>query len=132
MAVQVNDIRKLLDQLASKQVTSNTIQENINDALSLVDRFKQDDADPGLVDAAIKRIGVWLSYLSYAEGQSFSQGATPTISQDKIKGYREIAELYLNLVSQEPVDLEDIRRVDQERKETGLPSITFTGTTAFD
>jgi len=34
------DIRKLLDGLAAKQVTTNTINENIADALIIVNRFK--------------------------------------------------------------------------------------------
>ncbi len=132
MAVTTDDVKRLLDQLAAKQVTANTINANIADALTLVDRFVQDDADPNLKDAAQKRIAVWLSYISYAEGQSFSQGATPMVSKDKIDSYRNIAELYLNLVSEEAVDLENIRRTDRERKEAGLPNISFTATTAFE
>jgi len=132
MAVTESDVRKLLDQLASKQVTTNTINANIADALSLVDRFVQVDADPVLKDAAQKRIALWLSYISYSEAQSFSQGATPMISKDKINSYRNIAELYLNLISEEAVDLENIRRTDAENKEAGLPNISFTGTTAFE
>ncbi len=132
MAVQVDDIRRLLDRLASKQVGSSTIQENIVDALALVDRFASSSADAVLIESAHKRIAVWLSYLSYAEGQSFQQGATPLISETKIKAYRDIAELYLNLVSDEPIDLEDIKREDKALKDPQLPIIDFTGTTAFD
>lgn len=126
------DIRKLLDGLAAKQVTTNTINENIADALIIVNRFKQTDADAAQVDAAQKRIAVWLSYISYTEGMSFQTGATPTISKDKEDSYRGIAEFFLNLISDEAVDLEDVRRVDAQTMHSQLPSITFTGTGAFE
>lgn len=132
MTITVEDVRKLLDKLASQSVASNTIQACIDDASVLVNRFVQVDAPEDLQDAALKRIALWLSYVSYAEGQSFQQGAAPMISKDKIDTYRDMAELYLNLISDEPVDLENIRQVDEARKETGLPNITFTGTVAFE
>lgn len=126
-----DDIRKLLDGLAAKQVTTNTINENIADALQIVNRFKQVSADVNLVDTAQKRIAVWLSYISYTEGMSFQTGATPTISTDKEDSYRGIAEFFLNLISDEPVDLEDIRRASPETMHAQLPDISFTGTNAF-
>jgi len=129
-APTVADIRNLLDQLAAKQVTSNTIQANIDDALVYINRYAAADADVDEKDYAQKRIAVWLSYISYAEGQSFQQGATPTFSQDKANSYRDIAELALNFVSDEVVDLEDIRRTNSTSN-VGLPTISFTGTTAF-
>ena len=132
MTITVEDVRKLLDKLASGSVSSNTIQANIADASTLVNKFVKTYAEPDLVDTAIKRVAVWLSYVSYAEGQSFQLGATPMVSKDKIDGFREMAELYLNLVSDERVDLEDIRRTDMQQKEAGLPNITFTGTVAFE
>jgi hypothetical protein len=128
----VTDIRNLLDQLAAKQVTSNTITANIADALIYINRFASDTSDIDEKDYAQKRIAVWLSYISYAEGQSFSQGATPLFSQEKATSYRDIAELALNFVSEEPVDLEDIRRTNQDDNKAGLPTISFTGTTAFE
>lgn len=130
-APTVQDIRNLLDQLAAKQVTSNTITANIADALIYINRYASATADVNEKDYAQKRIAVWLSYISYAEGQSFQQGATPLFSQDKANSYRDIAELALNFVSEEPVDLEDIRRTNQEDNKSGLPNITFTGTTGF-
>jgi len=131
-APTVVDIRNLLDQLAAKQVTSNTITANISDALVYINRFASSTADIDERDYAQKRIAVWLSYISYSEGQSFQQGATPLFSQDKAIAYRDIAELALNFISEEPVDLEDIRRTNQDDNKAGLPTITFTGTTAFD
>lgn len=130
-APTVTDVRNLLDQLAAKQVTSNTITANIADALVYIGRFADPAADAGERDYAHKRIAVWLSYISYAEGQSFAQGATPLFSEAKANSYRSIAELALNFISTEPVDLEDIRRTNSSDKMTGLPTIAFTGTTAF-
>ena len=127
----VADIRNLLDQLAAKQVTSNTITANIADAFIYINRYADPLADADEKDYAQKRIAVWLSYISYAEGQSFQHGATPLFSQDKANSYRDIAELALNFVSMEPVDLEDIRRTNRDDKKAGLPNITFTGTSAF-
>jgi hypothetical protein len=127
----IADIRNLLDQLAAKQVTGNTIAANIADALVYINRFASDTADADEKDYAQKRIAVWLSYISYAEGQSFQQGATPLFSQDKATSYRDIAELALNFVSEEPVDLEDVRRTNQSDNKAGLPNISFSGTTAF-
>jgi len=129
-APSVDDVRNLLDQLAANQVTSTTVEANIADALVLVERFADVDADQEEKDYAQKRIAVWLSYISYSEGMSFQQGATPTFNENKAKAYRDIAELALNLVSSEAVDLEDIKRTDDETK-AGLPSISFTGTSAF-
>ena len=128
----VADIRNLLDQLAAKQVTSNTITANIADALVYINRYAASDSDIDERDYAQKRIAVWLSYISYAEGQSFSQGATPLFSQDKATAYRDIAELALNFISEEPVDLEDIRRTSRDDNKSGLPHISFTATTAFE
>lgn len=127
----VSDIRNLLDQLASKQVTSNTINSNITDALVILNKYTSADADADEKDYAHKRLAVWLSYISYSEGMSFQQGATPTFNQQKADAYRDIAELALNMVSDEAVDLEDIRRTNMEGKNSGLPNISFTGTTAF-
>lgn len=129
-APTVQDVRNLLDQLAAKQVTSNTIQANLEDALIYVNKYAQVDADEDEKNYAQKRIAVWLAYISYAEGQSFQQGATPTFSSDKVTAYRDIAELALNLISDEPVDLDDIKRTSSASK-SGLPAISFTGTTAF-
>jgi len=132
MAVPVAlDVRKLLDGLAAKQVTTNTLNENLADALQIVNRFKQPTADSDLVNTAQKRIAVWLSYISYTEGMSFQTGATPTISKDKEDSYRGIAEFFLNLISDEPVDLEDIRRTTSAAMSAQLPDISFTGTNAF-
>ena len=127
----VVEIRNLLDQLAAKQVSSATIDANLEDALVIVNRFASASADQIEKDYAQKRTAVWLSYISYSEGQSFTQGATPTFNQSKADAYRSIAELAINLVSEEAVDLEDIRRTDRETK-AGLPTISFTGTTAFE
>lgn len=126
----VTEIRNLLDQLAAKQVSAVTITANIEDALVLVNRFADPDSDQDEKDYAQKRIAVWLSYISYSEGMSFQQGSTPTFNKDKVDAYREIAELALNLVSAEAVDLDDVRRTDKETQ-AGLPTISFTGTTAF-
>lgn len=126
----VQDVRNLLDQLAAKQVTSTTVEANLEDALTIVNRFAITGADQEEKDYAQKRIAVWLSYISYSEGMSFQQGATPLFNQAKADAYRDIAELALNLVSEEAVDLEDIRRTDKETK-AGLPTISFTGTSAF-
>jgi hypothetical protein len=126
----VQEVRNLLDQLAVKQVTSTTIEANIEDALTILNRFASPTADQEEKDYAQKRIAVWLSYISYSEGQSFQQGATPLFSQAKADAYMAIAELALNFVSEEAVDLDDIRRTDKETK-AGLPAISFTGTTAF-
>lgn len=132
MAVpEVNDIRNLLDQLAAKQITSNTIAANIADALVFINRYADSEADQDEINHAQKRIAVWLSYISYAEGQSFQQGATPLFSQEKANSYREIAELALNFVSSEPVDLDDIKRTSRTDNKAGLPAIAFTGSTAF-
>ena len=128
---KVQDIRNLLDQLAAKQVTSNTIEANIADALVYINKFASETANQDEIDYAHKRIALWLSYLSYAEGQSFQQGATPVFSKEKADSYRDLAELALNFVSDERVDLEDIRRSDSEDSKAGLPNISFTGTTAF-
>jgi len=130
-APTVTDIRNLLDQLAAKQVTSNTITANIADALIYITRFASATANADEKDYAQKRLAVWLSYISYAEGQSFQQGATPLFSQDKANSYRDIAELALNFISEEPVDLEDIRRTNSTDNKAGLPNISFTGTSAF-
>ena len=127
----VQDIRNLLDQLAAKQVTSNSITANLADALIIVKRFASDTANIDEVDYAHKRIAVWLSYISYAEGQSFQQGATPLFSETKVKAYRDIAEIALNFISEEAVDLEDIRRTNQDDNKAGLPNISFTGTTSI-
>lgn len=131
-APTVQDVRNLLDQLAAKQVTSNTIQANIDDALVYIDRYASATADQDEKDYAQKRLAVWLSYISYSEGQSFAQGATPLFSLDKANSYRDIAELALNFISEEPVDLEDIRRTNSEDSKAGLPTIAFTGSTAFE
>lgn len=130
-APTVTDVRNLLDQLAAKQVTSNTITANIADALIYINRYADAAANAEEKDYAHKRLAVWLSYISYAEGQSFAQGATPLFSETKANSYRSIAELALNFVSTEPVDLEDIRRTSQSGKMTGLPNISFSGTSAF-
>lgn len=134
MAVPIaDDIRKLLDGLAAKQVTTNSINENIADALIIVNRFAQTSADADQKNAAQKRIAVWLSYISYTEGMSFQTGATPAISKDKEESYRSIAEFFLNLISDEPVDLDDIRRTaDSTSMHSRLPDISFTGTQAFE
>jgi hypothetical protein len=126
----VDEVRNLLDQLAVKQISSSTINANLEDALVIVNRFASATADQDEKDYAQKRLGVWLSYISYSEGMSFQQGSTPAFNQQKADAYREIAELALNLVSEEAVDLDDIRRTDKETK-SGLPNIEFTGTTAF-
>jgi hypothetical protein len=126
----VQEIRNLLEQLAAKQVTSATIEANIEDSLIIVNRFASATADQEEKDYAQKRLAVWLSYISYSEGMSFQQGATPTFNQQKADAYRDIAEFALNLVSEEAVDLDDIKRTDKETK-SGLPNISFTGTTAF-
>jgi hypothetical protein len=126
----VEDIRNLLDKLAVKQVSGITIEANIEDALTIINRFSDPAADQEEKDYAQKRLAVWLSYISYSEGMSFQQGATPTFNQQKADAYMEIAELALNMVSAEAVDLDDIRRTDKETK-AGLPSISFTGTAGF-
>ena len=127
---QVEDVRNLLDKLAVKQVSGVTIELNIEDALVILNRFADPAADQEEKDYAQKRLAVWLSYISYSEGMSFQQGATPTFNQQKANAYMEIAELALNMVSAEAVDLDDIKRTDKETK-AGLPTISFTGTTAF-
>lgn len=114
MVVVIADVRKLLDGLSSKQVGDDTLSENLSDALVLVTRFARTTADASEKDVATKRIAVWLSYLSYSEGMSFQRGSTPTFMTKKSDAYRNSAELYLNMVSEEPIDLEDIMRRDKD------------------
>ncbi len=126
----VDDVRNLLDKLAVKQVSSVTIELNIEDARIILKRFADPNADQEEVDYAHKRLAVWLSYISYSEGMSFQQGTTPMFNQQKADAYKEIAELALNMVSSEAVDLDNIQRTDKETK-AGLPAISFTGTSGF-
>lgn len=132
MAVTIQNVRDLLDSVPAGSVQDATVQSNIDRATRFVNSVKDPDAVTADVDDAITAMAVWLTYGSYTEGIAQQFGGTALVQQVKIDHYRRVAELFINKIAREPVDL----AIDDITEQTNLigvdPSVnTLTASEAF-
>lgn len=105
MAVTETQVRNLLDGPAATSVLSATITDNIARCLIYVTDVQDADAVAANVDEAVKAMAVWLTYGSYMEGITQQLGAISIADETKLDHLRRTAELFINLVSSTPIDL---------------------------
>ncbi len=108
MAVDVStqSVRDLIDDTASKSIKDATIQANINRSKRCVVDVQSSTAKDTRVEDAIRAMATWLTYGSYSEGISQQLGGVPVSIQAKFDHFRKVAELMINKVSRELVDLD--------------------------
>ncbi len=130
MAVNVSasSIRNLLDNVASRAINDGTLTGNINRCRRLVLDVQDPLAKESRVEDAIRAMAVWLTYGAYTEGISNQFGNISIATKEKLDHFRKAAELFLNRISKEVIDLDIGDMSDQ--KLIGTDPSVFTMTTS--
>ncbi len=108
MAINVDaqSVRDLLDDVASRAINDDTLTANINRCRRLVQDVQDPTAVTSRVEDAIRAMAVWLTYGGYTEGISNQFGNISIAEKHKMDHFRKTAELFLNRVSREIIDLD--------------------------
>lgn len=108
MAINVSaqSVRDLLDDVASRAINDDTLTANINRCRRLVSDVQDPTAVTSRVEDAIRAMSVWLTYGGYTEGISNQFGNISIAEQAKMDHFRKSAELFLNRISREIMDLD--------------------------
>ena len=106
MTVSVQSVRDLLDNVASQHLLDASITANIDRYHRIVEDVQDESiTDENKIDDAVRAGAVWLSYGTYTEGITQDLGNVSVAEETKLNHFRDIAELFLNRVSKERVDL---------------------------
>lgn len=107
MTVLEQSVRDLMDNIAASHLLAASINANIARFKRIVDDVKDPlETDTDKIDDAIRAGAVWLSYGTYVEGMSQNLGIVPPMAKQKLDHYRSVAELFLNRISKERIDLD--------------------------
>lgn len=113
MAITIKQIKDLLDKPASRTVSDDSIQENLDRAKRLIDNLKNSSASQDDVEDAKRALCVWLTYGSYVEGISEQLGGIALADNVKLEHFQKLAELYINQIAQSPISLSDNSVLEQ-------------------
>ena len=123
MTVLILDIKYLLDAAATNAIPDETINENILRSDYFIEQVADSTATNEQKDHASRAMAVWLTYGSYTEGISQQLGNIGLAEKVKLDHFRNVAELFINQISQTPVDLNIENR---QNVSEGIPITVFT------